>query len=533
MKISISELAVPARGLDSAPDRELEPWIASYCGIKTSDIVSYHLERRSLDARKKPDVKILYRLVVELKKSVRPEKLRHLSRGPASPEKTVWHEPELSPGKVLQNPLIVGAGPAGLFAALTLALAGCRPIVVDRGFDVVRRKKDIDHFFSTRVLQEDSNLLYGEGGAGTWSDGKLYTRIRDPRMDFVMRTFVECGADPEILYFSHPHIGSDRLPHVIATLREKIIALGGSFLWGTHVRQPWIRNGICCGVELEDGSRMEAPLTLIACGHSARPLIQRMLDQQVEGQLKGFQIGCRMEHPQSFIDWMQYGMKKRPGSLGAAEYNLSSKPSADGRFGGATSFCMCPGGEILPAVCETNTLCTNGMSNAARDGFFANAALVTTVPPEKFSRPEEAFRFLHMLESKSFEAGGGLYVAPAQSAAAFVKGTAGKLPDRGGSYRLGMKPDRLDQLLPDFALGALKRALIHFDAVAPGFLKEGILVGLETRVSSPVRFLRNAETLSSSVPGLYIAGEGAGMAGGITSAAVDGVKLAESMIRFC
>ena len=321
MKIFIPELVVPADSLAYSPDQELHDRIARHCGIKTSDVVSYQLEKRSLDARKKPHVKILYRLTAELKDSARPD--RRTAGNPLPDPVELWQPPEFPNGKQpMINPVIVGAGPAGLFAALTLALAGCKPIVLERGYDVDRRKEHIDHFFRTRQLNVNSNLLFGEGGAGTWSDGKLFTRIRDPRMNFVMRSFVNGGADPNILYYSHPHIGSDKLPSVIASLRQQIIDLGGSFQWGSCVEKVLIRDQKCCGVILDDHTVIEAPAVLIACGHSARPLILNLLEQHVAHQMKGFQIGCRMEHPQEFINLMQFGVRKTQPALGAAEYSL-------------------------------------------------------------------------------------------------------------------------------------------------------------------------------------------------------------------
>jgi len=524
MKISIPELAVSVRGLHKSPDCELEPYIAEYCGISERHIRSYQLEKRSIDARRKPDVKILYRLSVELDDGIIPEQKK--TEQVQSQEK--WHIPEQKKHGSISSPIIVGTGPAGLFAAYVFALAGCKPVIIDRGFDVIRRKNDIDLFFQTRELNTESNFLYGEGGAGTWSDGKLFTRVRDVRMDFVMNTFTEHGANPEILYYSHPHVGSDKLPEIISSIRKKIEQLGGSFLWGNEVTGILSKNGECRGVVLKSGEKLEAPAVLAACGHSARTLIQHLISI-VDWSMKGFQIGCRMEHPQEYINRIQFGNPKRNPALGAAEYNFSSRPSQDNRIGGATTFCMCPGGEIIPAVCEVNRLCTNGMSNSARDGFFANSALITTVEKNIFETPQEAFRFLDTIEKKAFETGGGGYSAPMQTAAAFISGKISSSRVM-SSFRLGVNPARLDSILPEFAVNAMRRALKHFDSVYSGFIQNGVLIGTETRVSSPVRFLRNERTLSSSMPGLYIAGEGAGMAGGITSSAIDGVKLAEAVL---
>ena len=399
-------------------------------------------------------------------------------------------------------------------------------MVLERGRDVVRRKRDIEEFYRTRHPNPESNFLFGEGGAGTWSDGKLHTRIRDPRISFVLQTFVEVGAPEEILYYSHPHIGSDLLPGVIAGIREKIRALGGTFLWDTQAVAPTVRGNRCTGIRLQNGEVLTSGTVLIACGHSARKLILSMASQGAAFCMKGFQTGVRIEHPQELIDRAQFG-RSLP-SLGAAEYALAD--SASGK-GGIATFCMCPGGEIIPAVSEAERLRTNGMSLHARSGRFANSALVTTWPAEFFSTPEEAFRFLDSCEQQIFLAGGADYSCPAQRASDFLSGKETKsVLLQEGSYRLGLVPKRLDLLLPDRLREALRSAIPRFERKIPGF-SSGILTGIETGVSSPVRFLRNPETLESGIPGLWIGGEGAGCAGGITSAAVDGIRLAEAMLR--
>lgn len=529
MFISIQELVVAAKGKPQTLDLELQPFIASHCGIQASEIRSYRILRRSIDARRKPDVKILYRLVVELAPTANPRP----SSACKQEEELVppaWTPEHLMNAQTLSSPIVVGAGPAGLFAALVLARAGARPVVLERGYDVERRKVEIDRFFTTRELNPDSNLLYGEGGAGTWSDGKLYTRIRDPRAAFVLDTFVQHGASGNIRYFSHPHIGSDRLPGIISGIRREILSLGGTFHWGCTVARLHLRNGVCQGVVLADGTVLEAPSVLIAAGHSARALAMALVEQGAACAMKGFQIGIRIEHPQCFINQMQFGVLNPSPALGAAEYNLSSRPSDFVQ--GVTSFCMCPGGEIIPATSDPGQLCTNGMSNAARNGFFANSALVSAQDPAAFATPCEAFHFLEQLEQRFFCAGGGDYTAPAQTAQGFLNGTIPPLPEK-SSYAFGLRNARLDELIPAATAAALRRALQHFERIAPGFLAQGLFTGIETRVSSPVRFLRHDTTLANlSIPSLFLAGEGAGMAGGITSAAIDGVKLAESMLSY-
>ncbi len=519
MKITIP-LEVEARIVPREEREFLRPLAAKACGLREEDLLSLEIRRRSLDARHKPRVKILYSLAAELRPGARPRPDRGIA--PLT-EEPPYFPPDNRKG--LHHPLVVGTGPAGLFGALVLAMAGTCPLVVERGRDVERRAQDIQDFFATRQLNPESNLLFGEGGAGTWSDGKLFTRVRDPRGRFVLETFVAAGAPPEILYYAHPHLGSDRLPAIISAIRRRICQLGGRFLWETRV-EAVEGDTAFRGLRLGDGSRLEGSAALVACGHSARDLIQQMAGQ-VQVAMKGFQLGCRIEHTQSFINQTQFGMAVPYPSLGPAEYLLSLHDDAQGP--GATSFCMCPGGEILPATCDPLALCTNGMSNAARDGQFANSALISTLRETTFSSPREAFAFLHDLETRLFQLGGGDYSAPAQRARDFLLGGTSPLP-KATSYRLGLTPSRLDLLVPDPIRTALQRALAAFDRKAPGFLGGGTLVGMETRVSSPVRFLRRPDTLSTSMDGLYVAGEGGGMAGGIVSAAIDGIRLAEAML---
>lgn len=525
MKISIEKLYVDAAGRPRSIDFELHPFIAAHCGIREDDIIDYTILKRSIDARNQDSIKLLYSLTVELDDHLRPQR----SWEPA-PAEAPYETPVFSGRNAPLHPLIVGAGPGGLFCALILAMAGCRPVILDRGRDVTRRQADIDRFFQTRELNEESNLLFGEGGAGTWSDGKLFTRIRDPRIDFVLHEMIECGAPENIAYYSHPHVGSDRLPGVIANLRRKIESLGGVFRWDSRAESLLTVNGACRGVILSGGEKLEAPLVVGACGHSARDFILACIHAGAAFRMKGFQIGCRIEHPQDFINWMQFGIQETLPALGNAEYSMVSRPAPDGRCGGVTTFCMCPGGEIIPATPKRERLCTNGMSNYARSGKFANAALVTTIGPEVFGSPQEAYAFLDDLEHRAYDAGGGDFCCPAQRASEFLRSDCGR-PPKHSSWKFGLRAARIDSLFPKNIRNALCRAMIHFDRQAEGYVRYGSLIGVETRVSSPVRFERDEVTRQNPLADFYPVGEGAGLAGGITSSAIDGILTAESILK--
>lgn len=535
--VDITGLEVALRPLAREPvqslDHHLTPHIARWCRIPAGDVLGYRIERRSLDARKKPLLSYLYHVVAEVRDGSPVAERAGVTvlTAPPDADNGLLHLTPIS-GLPL-HPIIVGTGPAGLMAAYLLARYGCKPLLLDRGRDADRRTADLARFHATRALDPDSNYLFGEGGAGTYSDGKLYTRVKDRRMRFLLEAFVAARAPRHILWRHHPHIGSDILPHMVKRLRQQIIAWGGDVRWEAEVVDVVEAGGRCAGVRLANGETIHAPLTMIGSGHSARRLIQRLCERNIEHKAKGFQLGCRVEHDQALIDHGQYGCV--PGRdlpkhlLGAAEYNLVSRPPERSGAGSVTTFCMCPGGEIIAATSDAGQLSTNGMSRYARSSPFANAGLIVNQPVDEASGGLAGFALIDELEKACFSAGGGDFTCPAQGASAFVRGEAGAAPTR-SSYHLGIRPGRIDRILPTATVAAIRQALLHFERTIPGFMTRGTLVGVEARVSSPVRFERNPETLASSLPGLYLMGEGAGYAGGIVSAGLDGLRLAETVI---
>ncbi len=537
LTVEIERLEVPLSRLrDGEPigiDHHLHPYIARICRIAESDILGYDIERRSLDARQKPDLRFVYHLRATVRDGAAVAAVPGVTvlDAPPAQDDQLWHLPLREP--LPRGALVVGTGPAGLMAAYLLAVHGCRPVVLDRGRDVERRGADLERMHERRELDPDSNYLYGEGGAGTYSDGKLYTRVKDRRMRFLLEAFVAARAPRHILWRHHPHVGSDILPHMCKRLRQMIIHHGGTFRWDAEVTGLLTSQGRCNGVRLRTGEELTAPATIIAPGHSARALITEIARAGAVHKAKGFQLGCRIEHDQSVIDLGQYGCiagKDYPRHLlHAAEYNLVSRPPEHLKAQSVTTFCMCPGGEIIAATSDRGHLSTNGMSRYARASGFANAGLIVNQPDDHRDDPLSGFDVVDRLEQACFTAGGSDLACPAQSAAAFVRGEAGPIP-QATSYRFGLRPGRLDRILPPATVTAISAALRYFERVIPGFLQHGTLVGIEARVSSPVRFERNPDTLESSIPGLWLAGEGAGYAGGIVSAGLDGLRIAETIL---
>jgi len=515
------------------PEDELLERAASRLRIPRKKIGVYGVARRAIDARRS---RVCFAYSVELNLLGGPEYEQALVQRLNRSDVTLLRRqnpPPIEPGTepLPHAPVVVGFGPAGMFSALALAEAGYRPIVLERGPDVATRTHDIvSDYYRRGQFHPESNLLFGEGGAGTYSDGKLYTRVGDLRGQQVLETLVRHGAKPQILIDSHPHIGSDRLPSICRRMRRRIEGLGGRVLFGHHVVGLTIHDGSLVGLSVAGRSPIDVGPTILAIGHSARDTYRALHDAGVPLAAKPFQLGLRVEHAQEQVDRWQYGRHCGHPRLPSAYYRLVAKGVAGGRD--VYSFCMCPGGMVLPAHEAPEALSVNGASNSRRDSGFANSGLVATLDTAYFGNdPLQGVAMQQRLERAAFDLGGGHYRAATQRAADFVAGR----PSGGAmisTYPLGTVWADLHQLLPPEIDEALAAALGTFDAAMPGFAgPEAILFGPESRASGPVRILRDPHSMQSpAVACLYPVGEGAGYAGGIVSAAIDGLRAAEAVI---
>lgn len=504
---------------------QLQKAAAEKLKVPPDAILEMKLSKKSVDARNKSRICFILAVDVGLKPGT------PCGKEPYQKEPyTFLQFPKSRDGL---RPVIVGAGPAGLFAALTLAYAGMEPIVLERGRCIEERVQDVELFESTGRLQTESNIQFGEGGAGTFSDGKLTTGIKDKRIEAVLQTFCECGAPEEILYEAKPHIGTDLLRNVIVNLRKKILSLGGEFRFGTCFDGFTAENGKLQSIYVRSGEireTLDTNILLLAIGHSARDTFALLQDQQLYMVQKPFSVGVRIEHKQRFINQAQYGDAYANPALGAADYKLAVK-TRQGR--GVYTFCMCPGGSVVAAASEPDRLCINGMSQHLRNGENANSAVLVSIYPEDFKTqdPLEGIAFQRKIEQNAYRYGGGGYRAPVQLASDFLQNRKSEgLGTVEPSYPLGYQLTNLSNIFPGFLQDALREGLLLLNRNIQGFSGEdAVLTGAETRSSSPVRILRD-QNMESNIKGIYPCGEGAGYAGGIMSSAVDGIKTAEVLI---
>ncbi|QXM05146.1 NAD(P)/FAD-dependent oxidoreductase [Crassaminicella indica] len=507
----------------------LKERIAKKLKINEKDIIDYKIYRESIDARRK-NISFVYSIDVQVKNEEKIlKKNKNVKKSPSLEYKDI-----ASGNKRLENqPIIIGMGPAGMFAGLILAKRGYRPIILERGEDVDTRTKDVESFWNIGKLKIDSNVQFGEGGAGTFSDGKLTTRIKDIRCRKVLDEFVKMGAPEEILYVQKPHIGTDILKNVVKNIRKSIEAFGGEVRFKSKVTDFFIEDGKIKGLEINGSTRIAAKEVILAIGHSARDTYEILHKRGVQIRQKPFSIGVRIEHQQGMVNRSQYKEFAEHPRLGAADYRLTYQ-SKNGRA--VYTFCMCPGGTVVAAASEENMVVTNGMSEYKRDKENANSALLVQVNTDDFEsdHPLAGVAFQQKWEKLAFQAGGSNYFAPAQLVGDFLKDVpSNKLGNVKPSYLPGVKLTDLKKCLPGFVIESMKEAIIEMDKKLNGFaMSDAVMTGVETRSSAPIRIERNADTMESiNIKGMYPIGEGAGYAGGIISAAVDGIKAAERIIE--
>lgn len=527
--LRITELKLPID--HAAPALRLE--ILKRLGIQDADLVNFTIYKRSTDARKKDAIQFIYSVDVQLVNEADVRKrLKNDKHITTAPDMEYRHVAKAS-GPLKQRPIVIGTGPCGMFVGLMLAQMGFNPIILERGKAVRERTKDTWGLWRNNKLNPESNVQFGEGGAGTFSDGKLYSQVKDPRHlgRKVMQEFVKAGAPEEILYVGRPHIGTFRLVGMVEQIRAEITALGGEIRFQSRVDDITIEHGQVRGVTLSTGEFLAADHVVLAVGHSARDTFQMLYERGVYIEAKPFSIGFRIEHPQTMIDHCRLGPNAGNPLLGAADYKLVHHCN-NGRS--VYSFCMCPGGTVVAATSEPNRVVTNGMSQYSRNERNANAGIVVGITPEQDypGHPLAGIEFQRQWESRAFELGGGTYEAPGQLVGDFLAGKAStKLGEVIPSYTPGVHLTDLATSLPVYAIEAIREALPAFDKQIKGFARpDAVLTGVETRTSSPIRITRDEQTFQSlNVKGLYPAGEGAGYAGGILSAAIDGIKVAEAV----
>ncbi|HEY8119512.1 MAG TPA: NAD(P)/FAD-dependent oxidoreductase [Methylophilaceae bacterium] len=535
--LRLTELKLPI----THPESALKAEVLRRLDIPADQLLNYTIAKRSHDARKRSAIVFIYSIDVEIAGGEAAEQAllkrqkadKHLTVTPDTNYKQVAAAPaDFYANAKHARPIVIGTGPCGMFAGLMLAKMGFKPIILERGKAVRERTKDTWGMWRGAKLNPESNTQFGEGGAGTFSDGKLYTQIKDPKHygKQVVREFVKAGAPDEILYMAKPHIGTFKLVGIVENIRAQIVALGGEIRFESKVQDIDIENHKVRGVVLADGSYIASEHVVLAIGHSARDTFAMLYNRGVHIEAKPFSVGFRIEHPQSSIDLARFGSAEHNPLLGAADYSLVHH-ARNGRS--VYSFCMCPGGTVVAAASEPGHLVTNGMSQYSRNERNANAGIVVGITPADYpGHPLAGIEFQRRWEARAYELGGSNYSAPVQMVGDFLnKKASTQLGKVEPSYTPGVLPTDLKTALPDYAISAIREALPAFDKQIKGFAKyDAVLTGVETRTSSPIRITRDDNSYQSlNTQGLYPAGEGAGYAGGILSAAIDGMKVAEAV----
>ena len=532
--ISLQQIILPI----THTENELQKKIAEILGLTFSEVCNFTITRRAIDSRKKRQmIYFIYSVALTIDKEAdilknkiaRKNAERHRI---AIKEPYIYEIPKIDIRKIEKKPVIIGTGPCGLFAALICAKAGLKPLVIERGGDVDSRIKDVELFLSTGKLNPKSNIQFGEGGAGTFSDGKLYTLITNPRIKYIFDEFVKAGAPDSILSDAQPHIGTDKLRNVAKHIRNQIIDLGGEVRFNTKLTDIKIINNRLTAIILDDTEEIQTDTLVLAIGYSARDTYEMLYNRNIDMVQKPFSIGVRIEHKADMINKSQYDKFHTHKQLSRAKYKLVAHSKINRSV---YTFCMCPGGYVVPSSSEEGVVVTNGMSEYAQDGENSNSALLVNVGPEDFESDHAlaGVEFQKKLEKKAFELGGNNYYAPVQLVGDFLqKQISQKIRSIKPSYRPGVKLAALDECLPDFVTASLREALPKFDNKINGFAHpDAVLTAVESRSSSPLRITRDKTSLQSNIVGIYPAGEGAGYAGGIVSSAVDGMRVSEAIIE--
>ncbi len=524
-EVKTTKVRVAGLRCQAGLEQDIEQIISDTLLVDRDKIKRVQILRKAVDARQ-DRIDFVYTVAAEIKTD--EPTLKQLT---VKEEVSLFTETEpYIPFAIInlkKRPVIIGSGPAGLFAAVTLLERGVKAIVIERGQRISDRTETVNRFWKEGSINPESNMFFGEGGAGTFSDGKLTTRIKSSLKQKVLETLVEAGAPSDILYLSKPHLGTDNLQKIVRNIVDKLADRGVEFRFNTKAEDIVIEQNTVKAVAVKS-ELVETETVFLATGHSARDVHSLLLSKGVCMEAKGFAAGLRIEHPQGFVDEVQLGRWKNHKELTPADYFLSFQDKKTSR--GVYTFCMCPGGYVVGCSSGRGELCTNGMSFYDRSSSFANAAIVVTVSPDDLQGKDvlKGLEFQTFIERQVFEAGGGNFFAPVQRAEDFIKGAAWDINATVScSYRPGIKRANMQLILPEFISEPIKRALKHFDKKFPGFLREGLLIGAETRTSSPVRIKRNSPNLhSENIKGLIPVGEGSGYAGGIMSSAVDGIKAA-------